>query len=105
MLQLSEALNIPKIVFASSASVYGRQNRLPISENQANCPISPYGLQKLVSEQYATLFPKKLGRSFVALRIFNVFGTWQVSSSQYFGVISIFVSAMQQGLPIRKLIF
>lgn len=101
VLQLCEALNIPKLVFASSAAVYGRQNRLPISENQVNCPISPYGLQKLVSEQYATLFAKKLGRSFVSLRIFNVFGPRQLSSSQYSGVISIFVAAMQQGLPIR----
>jgi UDP-glucose 4-epimerase len=100
VIQLCQTLNIPRLVFASSAAVYGRQNRLPISEEQDTCPISPYGLQKLVSEQYASLFAKQLGFSFVALRIFNVFGPRQVPSSQYSGVISIFVTAMQQGLPI-----
>jgi UDP-glucose 4-epimerase len=100
VIQLCQALNIPRLVFASSAAVYGRQKRLPISEDQDTCPISPYGLQKLVSEQYASLFAKQLGFSFVALRMFNVFGPRQVPSSQYSGVISIFVAAMQQGLPI-----
>ena len=100
VIQLCQALNIPRLVFASSAAVYGMQKRLPISEEQDACPISPYGLQKLVSEQYASLFALKLGFSFVALRMFNVFGPRQVPSSQYSGVISIFVAAMQQGLPI-----
>ncbi len=100
LIQLCQVLDIPKLVFASSAAVYGKQNYLPISEEQYTCPISPYGLQKLVCEQYASLFAKKLGFSFVALRMFNVFGIRQVPNSQYSGVISIFVAAMQQGLPI-----
>lgn len=100
VLQLCQALNIPRLVFASSAAVYGRQECLPISEDRDTRPISPYGLQKLFSEQYASLFAKQLGFSFVALRLFNVFGPRQVPNSQYSGVISIFVSAMQQGLPL-----
>jgi len=100
VIQLCQALNIPRLVFASSAAVYGNPTRLPISEAQHPSPISPYGLQKLVSEQYAGLFAKQLGFSFVALRMFNVFGPRQVPSSQYSGVISIFVAAMQQSLPI-----
>jgi UDP-glucose 4-epimerase len=100
VIQLSQVLDIPRIVFASSAAVYGKQGHLPISEAQETRPVSPYGLQKLVCEQYASLFAKKIGFSFVALRMFNVFGLRQVPSSQYSGVISIFVAAMQQGLPI-----
>ncbi|MUL38739.1 NAD-dependent epimerase/dehydratase family protein [Gloeocapsopsis dulcis] len=100
VIQLCQVLNIPRLVFASSAAVYGKQSYLPISEHQDTCPISPYGLQKLVCEQYASLFAKQLGFSFVALRMFNVFGLRQLPSSQYSGVISVFVSAMQQGLPI-----
>ncbi len=100
VLQLCKALNIPRLVFASSAAVYGTQTHLPISEAQETCPISPYGLQKLVSEQYASLFAQQLCFSFVALRMFNVFGPRQVPNSQYSGVISIFVKAMQSGLPI-----
>lgn len=100
VIKLCQALNIPRLVFASSAAVYGRQINLPISESQDTRPISPYGLQKLVSEQYASLFAKELGFSFVSLRMFNVFGPRQVPNSPYSGVISIFVKAMQQGLPI-----
>lgn len=100
VIQLCHALNIPKLVFASSAAVYGKQVSLPISENQDTFPISPYGLQKLTSEQYASLFAKELGFSFVGLRLFNVFGPRQMPGSQYSGVISIFVAAMQQNLPL-----
>jgi UDP-glucose 4-epimerase len=100
VIQLCKSLNIPRLVFASSAAVYGNPTKLPISEEQQTSPISPYGLQKLVSEQYASLFAKHLGFSFVGLRFFNVFGSRQVPNSQYSGVISIFVAAMQQSLPI-----
>jgi UDP-glucose 4-epimerase len=100
VIQLCQALGIPKLVFASSAAVYGGQISLPISEHHPTAPMSPYGLQKLVSEQYASLFAQQLGFSFVGLRLFNVFGPRQLPNSPYSGVISIFVSAMQQGLPI-----
>lgn len=100
VIQLCQALNIPRLAFASSAAVYGNPTKLPISEEQQTSPISPYGLQKLVSEQYGCLFAKHLGFSFVGLRFFNVFGPRQVPNSQYSGVISIFVTAMQRGLPI-----
>jgi UDP-glucose 4-epimerase len=100
VLLLCQALNIPKLVFASSAAVYGNKTQLPISEEQQTAPISPYGLQKLASEQYANLFAQKLGISFVALRLFNVFGPRQDANSPYSGVISLFIKAMQEGLPI-----
>lgn len=100
VLFLCKALNIPRLVFASSAAVYGNKAQLPISEEQQTYPISPYGLQKLVSEQYANLFAKQLGLSFIALRLFNVFGPRQDPNSPYTGVISIFTRAMQKGLPI-----
>jgi UDP-glucose 4-epimerase len=100
VLLLCKALNVPKLVFASSAAVYGNRTQLPISEEQQTIPISPYGLQKLVSEQYANLFAQKLGISFVALRLFNVFGPRQDANSPYSGVISIFIKAMQKDLPI-----
>ncbi|MFN6514542.1 MAG: NAD-dependent epimerase/dehydratase family protein [Nostoc sp. CreGUA01] len=100
VIQLCQALTISKLVFASSASVYGNLTQLPISEEQKTSPLSPYGLQKLVSEQYASLFAKQLGFSFIGLRIFNVFGPRQIPNSSYSGVISRFVDIMQRGLPI-----
>lgn len=74
VIQLCQALNIPRLVFASSAAVYGSQIQLPISEEQKTSPISPYGLHKIVSEQYCQLFAQQLGLSFLGLRLFNVFG-------------------------------
>lgn len=99
-IELCQKLGIPRLVFASSAAVYGNTIELPVSEEQETSPISPYGLQKLVGEQYANLFAQELGLSFIALRLFNVFGPRQVPDSPYSGVISIFIRAMQQGLPI-----
>lgn len=100
VIQLCHALKIPRLVFASSAAVYGEQTTLPIREDQDKCPTSPYGLQKLMSEQYASLFAQQLGFSFIGLRLFNVFGPRQSFQSPYSGVISIFATAMQQDCSI-----
>ena len=100
LIELCQCLKIPRLVFASSAAVYGKQTKMPISETYSNLPISPYGLQKLVCEQYASLFAKEINFSFVGLRLFNVFGSRQLPNSQYSGVISIFAAALQQNLPL-----
>ncbi len=100
ILLLCQALQIPRLVFASSAAVYGNKISLPIKEDQPKEPISPYGLQKLVSEQYGNLFAQDLNISFVGLRLFNVFGPRQDPDSPYSGVISLFSKAMQNNLPI-----
>jgi UDP-glucose 4-epimerase len=97
VIQLCKALSIPRLVYASSAAVYGNPVQLPIDESHPTAPISPYGLQKLVSEQYLHLFAEQVGFSAVILRLFNVFGPRQVASSPYSGVISIFADAMAQG--------
>mgnify|MGYP002776988187 CR=1 FL=1 len=100
VMQLIQTLKIARLVFASSAAVYGNPIQVPVTEDHPTSPLSPYGLQKLVCEQYANLFAKSFDFSFVGLRLFNVFGARQVPNSPYSGVISIFVSAMQQNLPI-----
>lgn len=97
VIQLCKTLGIPRLVYASSAAVYGNPVQLPICESHPTTPISPYGLQKLVSEQYLHLFVEQVGFSAVILRLFNVFGSRQVASSPYSGVISIFVDALRQG--------
>lgn len=104
VLELGQALQIPRLVFTSSAAVYGNPIQVPISEDHSTDPISPYGLHKLVSEQYVNLFAQQFGQKFgwsaVNLRLFNVFGPRQDPHSPYSGVISIFARAMKQGLPI-----
>jgi len=100
VIQLCQQLAIPRLVFASSAAVYGNPQQVPIPETATTLPISPYGLQKLAGEQYISLFSQHLGISSVCLRLFNVFGPRQDPNSPYSGVISIFSKAMQQGRSI-----
>lgn len=100
VIELCQRLKIPRLVYTSSAAVYGEQTLMPIVETQITQPIAPYGWQKLFSEQYACLFAQRVGFSFVGLRLFNVFGPRQLPDSSYSGVISVFVNAMKQGLPI-----
>jgi UDP-glucose 4-epimerase len=101
VLELASAMRILKIVYASSAAVYGNPDSIPIVEEHLTLPLSPYGLQKLASEQYGRLFAQNQTLSFVALRFFNVFGPRQVATSPYSGVISKFASAMRAGQPIK----
>ena len=100
VLQLCQELQIPRLAFASSAAVYGNPHQVPIAEDSLTAPISPYGLHKLVGEQYLKLFSQQFDFAAVNLRLFNVFGSRQNPSSPYSGVISIFIEAMRQGLPI-----
>lgn len=100
VLELCRALTIPRVVFASSAAVYGAQRRLPVRETAAAEPLSPYGLQKLTGEHYGRLWAAEAGFAFVALRLFNVYGPRQSADSDYAGVISAFAGAMRDGQPI-----
>ncbi|MGL5510970.1 MAG: NAD-dependent epimerase/dehydratase family protein [Microcoleaceae cyanobacterium] len=100
VIELVKKLQIPRLVFTSSAAVYGNPVNLPITENHPTQPISPYGLQKLVSEQYVNLFSPEYQFSAVNLRLFNVFGPRQLPDSAYSGVISIFLKLMQENKSI-----
>jgi UDP-glucose 4-epimerase len=98
---LASELRIKRIVFASSAAVYGKITEVPMKESSQTSPSSPYGLQKLTSERYGQLFAGSLGLSFVGLRFFNVFGPRQCPSSPYSGVISKFVTSIQDGRSVN----
>jgi UDP-glucose 4-epimerase len=99
VIELAQQLGIPRIVYASSAAVYGDSDVVPIEEMQRLRPTSPYGVQKVAGEEYGRLCSSK-NLSFVALRFFNVFGPRQVAGSPYSGVITIFAQAMRENRPI-----
>jgi len=99
VIELAQQLGIPRIVYASSAAVYGDSDVVPIEEMQRMRPTSPYGVQKVAGEEYGRLCSSK-NLSFVALRFFNVFGPRQVAGSPYSGVITIFAQAMRENRPI-----
>jgi UDP-glucose 4-epimerase len=90
----------PRIVFASSAAVYGAPRSLPLTEESPTAPMSPYGLEKLVNEQQGALFQNLAGLSPLALRYFNVYGPRQDPTSQYAGVISRFTERLLAGTAL-----
>lgn len=83
-----------RLVYAASSSVYGGSEVLPKLENMLPQPKSPYAVQKLLGEYYATVFTSCYGLDAVSLRFFNVFGPRQDPSSPYSGVLSLFISAL-----------
>jgi nucleoside-diphosphate-sugar epimerase len=88
---------VKRVVYAGSSSAYGNQPTLPKVETMPTAPLSPYALQKLVVEQYCTMFTDLYGLETVTTRYFNVFGPRQDPSSPYSGVISLFISALCDG--------
>ena len=90
----------PKVVFASSAAIYGEVTELPVAEDTAPRPMSPYGVHKLASELALQAYASTHGVYGVALRFFNVYGPRQDPSSPYSGVISIFADRAKAGRPI-----
>ena len=83
-----------RVVYAASSSAYGDTEVLPKVETMMPRPKSPYAAQKLMGEQYASVFSSCFGLDAVSLRFFNVYGERQDPSSPYSGVISLFMTAL-----------
>jgi UDP-glucose 4-epimerase len=92
---------VRRVVFSSSSSVYGTQSELPVREQLAPNPISPYGVAKLAAERYCISF-SRVYHSFesVVVRYFNVFGPGQSPFSQYAAVIPLFITAIAADEPV-----
>ena len=65
---------VKRVVYSASSSAYGNTDVLPTPETTTTNPLSPYGLQKLVEEQYCKMFSEVYGLDTVSLRYFNVYG-------------------------------
>jgi len=87
---------VKRVVYASSSSLYGDSPTLPKHEGMMPNPLSPYGAQKLFAEMYCQVFTRAYGLETVALRYFNVFGPRQDATSQYSGVLALFIPAVLQ---------
>lgn len=97
VLQAVNELKKPvRIVYASSAAVYGDTTQLPCQENQIETPLSPYALQKIHCEHYAELYASLHGIKSLGLRYFNVYGERQDPRSPYSGVISRFLDLYEK---------
>ncbi|MBT7703505.1 NAD-dependent epimerase/dehydratase family protein, partial [Candidatus Peregrinibacteria bacterium] len=87
--------NIKRVVYASSAAVYGEPDKTPQIETDNLNPLSPYAFHKLGNESYAQIFSDLYEIEIVGLRYFNVYGERQDPSSPYSGVISKFIDLMK----------
>ncbi len=85
---------VQRVIYAASSSAYGDTEVLPKLETMLPQPKSPYAVQKLAGEYYASVFYSCFGLETVALRFFNVFGERQDPSSPYSGVLSLFMKAL-----------
>ena len=85
-----------RVVYASSSSVYGNPERIPIKESDKKNPINPYAETKLKKEQLAIKY-SEMGVKVIGLRYFNVFGKGQ--SKEYAGVLKLFLERIRDKLP------
>jgi len=97
ILLASARSRVKRLVFASSSSVYGDEEELPMREGKEGSPLSPYAVSKLVGEKYCRLFHTLYRLPTVSLRYFNIFGPRQDPASQYAAVIPNFITLVFQG--------
>jgi UDP-glucose 4-epimerase len=95
ILKLAKKNNF-KVVYASSSSVYGNPEQIPIKESDNKNPINPYAETKLKKEKLAIKY-SKMGVEVIGLRYFNVFGKGQ--SKEYAGVLKLFLEKVRDELP------
>lgn len=85
-----------RVIYASSSSVYGNPERIPIKESDKKNPINPYAETKLKQDQLAIKY-SEMGVKVIGLRYFNVFGKGQ--SKEYAGVLKLFLERIRDKLP------
>ena len=100
VLQAARENGVERVVVSSSSSVYGDQETHLMTEDLAPNPMSPYGLHKLIGEQYADLFASLFGMQVVSLRYFNVYGPRQSAEGAYALVIPHFLRLRDEGKPL-----
>jgi UDP-glucose 4-epimerase len=98
LLEASVDSNVKCFVYASTCSIYGDPQYLPIDEDHPINPISPYAESKLRGEGHCSEFRERHGLNTVTLRLFNVYGPRQ-SDNEYSGVILKFVKQIGGGNP------
>jgi UDP-glucose 4-epimerase len=99
VLQAARRQGLRRIVFSSSAGIFGELKTLPIAEDHPQDPDSPYGASKLAAEKMCLVYNKLYGMRNVCLRYFNVYGVNQRYDA-YGNVIPIFADRILRGVPM-----
>ena len=100
VLEASAAAGVTKLVFASSAAIYGDNPAVPKLESMLPEPKSPYAITKLDGEYYLDLFHRERGLETAAIRFFNVFGPRQDPKGAYAAAVPIFIEKALKGEDI-----
>lgn len=90
---------VRRLVFASSASVYGDPETLPMREDDRLDPLTPYCISKRMGEDLLGFYQRTKGLSWLALRFFNVYGEGQRVEAYYTSVINTFLQRIRAGEP------
>jgi len=99
LLGLRESHKIKKFIYASSVSIYGNPEYLPINENDRVNVLSPYSVSKLGGENYTRVFYEQFNLPVVIIRYSNVYGDHQTSSNPYCGVVGKFIELISNNKP------
>ena len=99
-LEASRHTGIKRFLYACSAAVYSDAASIPVSEEAALKPLSPYAMDKLSGEHYLLHYYRTYGLAATSFRFFNIYGPRQDPSSPYSGVISIFVERLMHNQPV-----
>jgi len=96
LISAAEASGVKRILFASSAAVYGDSDQLPTTEGAPLIPQSPYAVSKIVGEELL----KRTEIETCAMRFFNVYGSSNSLQSNYAAVIPAFRNAIENSQPL-----
>ena len=100
ILCLAKDIKVNRVVYSASSSCYGNNKNFPTPETELTNPLSPYGLQKYVGEQYCKMFSEVYGLDTVSLRYFNIYGERMNLDGAYCLVMGIFAKQMLEGKPL-----
>lgn len=92
---------VKRLIYSASSSAYGNQKENIMREKTRAKPISPYGLQKYVGEEYCRIFSLIYGLETVSLRYFNVYGPRMSEKGSYLPVFSVFLKQKKEGRPME----
>lgn len=100
LLYASYKAKVKRVVYSASSSAYGDATTFPTPETHPINPLSPYGLQKLIGEQYCKVFSEVYGLDTCSLRYFNIYGERMNLDGAYCLAIGIFAKQMLEGKPL-----
>ncbi len=100
LLEACRTAGVSKIIYASSAAVYGSPRYIPIDEHHPISPLSPYGVSKHTVEHYLEIYRQTYGLDYTVLRLANVYGPGQETSGES-GVVARFADRIAREVAIE----